>query len=167
MNDLFPGNTGAIFSDCGKYRFRLWRIWDQAKPGICFIMLNPSTADEIKNDPTVERCERRARLWGYGRLDVVNLFAWRSTDPGVLRSVENPEGNPDNDSHISISASISRTVICAWGKHGSINERQRRMLTLLSEWNVNAYALRINADGTPAHPLYLPYDAQPINFLPH
>jgi hypothetical protein len=71
---------GAAFSACRRYRYRLWRMWDR-RPHCCFVMLNPSTADELANDPTVERCERRARAWGYGGLEVANVFAWRSTDP--------------------------------------------------------------------------------------
>src|SRR5437867_1481016 len=93
---LLPETTGATISDCGRYRYGLWRIWDESKPYCLFLMLNPSTADDIDNDATVERCQRRAAAMGYGGLHVANLFAWRSTDPSVLTSVPDPIG-PDND----------------------------------------------------------------------
>lgn len=84
--DLFT-ETGATFSECRRYRYRLWRYWDRSKPPLCFLMLNPSTADDLSNDPTVERCQRRALAMGFGGLEVVNIFAFRSTDPAALYSL--------------------------------------------------------------------------------
>jgi hypothetical protein len=95
MTDLFspqaPG--GATFSPCARYRYRLWRDWDATKPALTFVMLNPSTADEVTNDATIERCQRRAIEGGFGRLNVVNIFAYRSTDPDVLYSLRNTFSN--------------------------------------------------------------------------
>src|SRR3954469_17706712 len=91
--------TGARFSADGLYRYALWRVWD-ADRGLCnFLMLNPSTADETVNDPTVARCARRARSWGYGGLVVTNLFAFRATDPSGLRAAPDPVG-PEDDAAI-------------------------------------------------------------------
>ena len=81
MTSLFPCSSGAVFSECKRYRYSLWRVWNPDLPVCMFLMLNPSTADETTNDPTVERCQRRAVQMGYGGLHVGNIFAWRSTDP--------------------------------------------------------------------------------------
>lgn len=83
--------SGAAFSPCRRYRYRLWRTWGDAAPAV-FVMLNPSTADEIENDPTVERCERRARAMGFGGLRVANIFSLRSTDPTALYTSDDPVG---------------------------------------------------------------------------
>ena len=95
MSSLFPESSGATFSPCRRYRYTLWRQWDE-RPPATFIMLNPSTADETANDPTVERCQRRAQAMGYGGVRVANIFALRSTDPRALYTAEDPVG-PEND----------------------------------------------------------------------
>jgi len=124
-------------------------------------MLNPSTANEVANDPTVERCERRAREWGYGRLDVVNLFAFRSTDPKALYSLEDPVG-PDNDRHILESAASAGRLICAWGVHGALGDRGEKVLDMLHRNGEQPHALAITVGGHPRHPLYLPYSLKPV-----
>src|SRR6056297_2193666 len=86
----------AVYSDCLRYRYALTRVWDAGGLRVLFIMLNPSKATEVQNDPTVERCERRARALGYGAFRVMNIFAWRETDPKRLRAAPEPTG-PDND----------------------------------------------------------------------
>ena len=113
---------GAYFSPCRRWRYALWRFW-APQPLLHFIMLNPSTADENANDPTVERCERRAHDWGYGGVIVTNVFAWRSTDPRGLHDTEDPVG-PENDAVIPRAALAARDTICAWGVHG----RERGMV---------------------------------------
>lgn len=154
-------NTGAHFSDCRLYRYRLWRYWDEAVAPATFIMLNPSTADEVANDPTVERCERRAREWGYGGLRVVNLFALRSPDPRALYASPDPIGSA-NDAAIMDATDEAGIVICAWGAHGKHLQRGAAVHRLLRDTcRVKPHALRINGDGTPAHPLYLPYSLKP------
>jgi hypothetical protein len=100
---LDPITSDATFSPCRKYRYTLTRTWVPDLPLINFVMLNPSTADEVVNDPTVERCERRARMWNCGGLIVTNIFAWRSTDPDELRRVADPVG-PDKDDALVESA---------------------------------------------------------------
>lgn len=105
--------TGAVFSPKRLYRYKLWRYWGNKHNVVNFIMLNPSTADEIRNDPTVERCERRARDWGYGGLIVTNIFAIRGTDPKIIKSVRYPIG-PSNNSYILECAKEAKLIVCAW-----------------------------------------------------
>lgn len=155
------GESGAIFSDCRNYRYELWRIWDVTKPTLTFIMLNPSTADAMINDPTVERCERRAIAGGFGRLNVVNIFAYRSTDPSKLYTLADPIGQLNN-AHICEVAMRSDMVICGWGKHGALHDRGNEVIEMLLSKYIKLYALKINKDESPKHPLYVGYDAEPI-----
>jgi hypothetical protein len=126
-------------------------------------MLNPSTADAINNDPTIERCQRRAMMNGYGGIIIANIFAYRSTDPRELKKVKNPVGL-HNDLMILRAFSDCETVICGWGKHGSLWGRGEEVLRILTErlGNNRIRALKINKDGSPAHPLYIGYDVKPI-----
>lgn len=156
--DLFE-KTGAVFSDCRHYRYLLWRYWSEA-PKAVFIMLNPSTADEIENDPTVERCERRARAMGFGGLRVANIFALRSTDPKALYSHPEPIG-PANDSSIMIAAENAGIVVCGWGTHGALNNRGNTVAKMLRNAGIIPHYLQLNANGTPKHPLYVGYNVKP------
>lgn len=152
--------TGASFSPDRRYRYRLTRVWDDSLPTVCFIMLNPSTADEVQNDPTIERCRRRASQMGFGGLVAVNIFALRSTDPARLYVEADPVG-PENDAHIRDAATASGLVICGWGEHGSLLQRGATVLTLLRDAGVIPHALKMNLDGSPAHPLYIGYRVLP------
>lgn len=143
-----------------KYRWTLDRIWQPAAPLVCYVLLNPSTADEIKNDPTVSRCQARAINAGFGGLLVVNIFAWRSTDPRELYQVADPVGE-FNDTAILGAARKSQLVVCGWGKHGALQDRGERVLELIRKAGKVPHALRINSDGSPEHPLYLSYKLQP------
>jgi hypothetical protein len=158
VNDLLA-DTGATFSPCRTWRYRLWRTWGR-RPSLAFVMLNPSVADEVENDPTVERCQRRAVAGGYGGVTVVNLFALRSTDPKALYRHADPVG-PGNDAEILDVARQAGRVVCAWGAHGKLRGRGARVLALLREAGVEPHALRIGKDGQPGHPLYLPYALEP------
>jgi len=89
--------TDAKFSTCRKYRYALWRIWDDSKPYAMIVGLNPSTADETKNDPTISRCINFSKDWGYGGLCMANLFAFRATKPSVLMSSNDPVGSANDD----------------------------------------------------------------------
>lgn len=151
--------SGATFSPCRTYRYHLWRAWSDA-PRAVFLMLNPSTADETVNDPTVERCERRARNGGYGGLVVVNLFALRSTDPAALYEHADPVG-PDNDEHIAKSCQNAGIVVCAWGTHGKHAKRADYVRSLLYYFDVVTHCLGENKDGSPKHPLYVGYAVEP------
>lgn len=156
---------GAIFSEDRKYRYSLSRDWDASKPLLNFCMLNPSTADENVNDPTIERCIARAKLMGYGGIVITNIFAFRSTDPKNLKKTRDPVGW-ENDRYITIAAQISKMTICGWGKHGSIEDRGNKVLEILKFWGNKVYALKINKDGSPAHPLYIGYDVKPLTLRP-
>lgn len=160
---MFNKLSGAQFSDCEKYRYLLWRVWDEAKPSAVFLMLNPSTADEIDNDPTVERCQRRVHALGYGTLRVVNIFAYRSTDPAPLYDQEDPVG-PHNDASILQAAKDAGIVICGWGANGSLMNRGHTVLKLLQDHGITPHYLELNMDGSPRHPLYTAYSVQPKPF---
>lgn len=155
--------SGATFSPCRKYRYTLWRIWDESKDVLGYCMLNPSTADENTNDPTIERCKRRAEIMGYGGIVVFNIFAYRATDPKELKKVEDPVG-PENIFWIASISKDCETVICGWGRHGSLNRQGKIIKRKLISWlgNYRVRALKINKDGSPAHPLYIGYDVKPI-----
>ena len=158
---LFGGHN-AVFSADRAYRYLLVRSWDITRPTLCMVMLNPSTADETQNDPTVERCVRRAMSMGMGELRVVNLFAVRSTDPKLLYSHHAPVGDI-NDLHICRAASLSAIVICAWGTHGSHLGRGPSVAAMLrAEFPRKLYVLKLNADGSPKHPLYVGYAQSPV-----
>jgi len=151
--------SGAVFSPCKLYRYRLWRTWGDTAPAV-FVMLNPSTADEVENDPTVERCERRARAMGFGGLRVANIFALRSTDPSALYTNDDPVG-PENDAAILESLAGAGLVVCAWGGHGNLNQRGQAVLNLIRSVGIVPHYLKLNNDGTPKHPLYVGYDVKP------
>lgn len=159
MNDLFP-YSGAEMSHCKTYRYRLWRIWDRKLPIVTFIMLNPSTADHLINDPTVERCQRRAIGMGFGGIRVANLFALRSTDPQALYQANDPIG-PKNDQAILEQAKSARMVICAWGTHGGHLARGAFVHRMLLENGIQPHVLALNQDGSPKHPLYVSYGTEP------
>lgn len=125
-----------------------------------FVMLNPSTAGAEKNDPTVARCCVHAASWGYAELDVVNIFALRSTDPRVLKRCDDPVG-PGNDRWILETCHGAELVVCAWGVHGVYRDRGRRVLDILRGDGVVPHALRLTSSGHPSHPLYLPNGLKP------
>ncbi len=147
--------SGATFSPCRRWRYLLWRRWDAAKPAANFLMLNPSTADELKLDPTCARARDYAERWGYGALVVTNVFAFRNTDPARMKAAQDPVG-PGNDAAIVRAAREAGIVVCAWGNHGAFLGRSAQVTALLRKNHVELHALRVNAGGEPAHPLYLP-----------
>lgn len=150
----------AVYSDCELYRYTLSRVWDAHAKRVSFVMLNPSTATEVQNDPTVERCERRARALGFGAFQVTNIFAWRATDPRDMRAAVDPIG-PANDQHILDAAHWADTVIAAWGTHGAHRERGPQVAAMLQQANVPLYHLGLSKAGHPKHPLYIAYSVQP------
>ena len=162
---LFCRST-ADFSKDRIYRYTLTRQWGEIGRTVNFVMLNPSTADEYANDPTVERCQRRAAEWGFDRLIVTNLFALRSTDPRGLRSVDDPVG-PRNDEFLVRCAFDSDLIICAWGNHGSRAGRSRFVATTFRRLGKPLHVLRLAKSGEPCHPLYLPYSAEPSEWTQH
>lgn len=153
----------ATYSDCEKFRYALTRIWDPKGTRINFLMLNPSTATEVQNDPTVERCERRARALGHGAFRVTNIFAFRATDPKVMRAAPDPIG-PENDAAILDAATWADAVVCAWGTHGAHMDRGRHVEGLLRGADLNLLHLGLSKAGHPKHPLYIGYAVQPENW---
>ena len=151
----------AVYSPCERYRYLLTRVWNPDGPKALFVMLNPSTATEFQNDPTVERCERRARALGFGAFRVTNIFAFRATDPRVMRAQADPIG-PANDTAIRDSATTwADRIICAWGTHGTHLDRGPQVESLLRATGQPLFTLGLSKYGHPKHPLYIGYDRQP------
>lgn len=156
-------SKGANFSPCGKYRYLLWRTWSPG-PVLLWVMLNPSTADAEVLDPTVCRCVDFARRWGYGGIQVVNLFAYRSTDPKHLLEVQDPVG-PANDQAIEIATGFCDKVIAAWGVTGRLKRRDISVRKLIRNAGKDLYCMKLTRRQDPAHPLYLPGSLEPVLYL--
>ena len=149
--------TGASFDPGGRYRYLLWRSWDPSRPRVAFIMLNPSTADAMRDDPTIRRCLGFARSWGFGSLEVANLFAYRATHPSLLSAVADPVG-PENDRYLLGVGQRGQLVVAAWGNVGSLMNRAQTVSGLLT---CLLYCLGTTTRGQPRHPLYLRRHAIP------
>lgn len=156
----------ACFSADRVYRYMLDVQWSSDEGGILWLMLNPSTADAFKNDPTVARCEKRTRQAGYGRMLVANIFALRSTDPRQLYDAEDPVG-PANDEAILAFAGQADQIVCGWGNHGCHLSRGREVLDLLVHAGHEPHALKVTRRKQPGHPLYIGYSVtpQPVGVL--
>lgn len=155
------GSTYGSEGTASKYRYALWRVWGDPFNLCVFVMLNPSTATHEEDDPTIRRCGAFAKLWGYGGLAVVNLFAFRSTLPAALKEVVDPIG-PANTLIISRYARVAKRLVVAWGTDGGLRDRDRQVCTILAAQGTQTVALKLTADGFPNHPLYIPANAQPI-----
>ena len=150
----------AVYSNCELYRYRLTICWDETGRHLLCIMLNPSKATELANDPTIERCERRARRMAFGRLTIVNLFALRETSPVMLKAAQNPVG-PDNARMIDEAIADCDTILAAWGMHGAHLGEGARAETLLRSCPKPVSTLGLTGDGHPRHPLYVAYAVDP------
>ena len=151
----------AVYSDCEQYRYSLTRVWDPTAQRVVFVMLNPSTATEVQNDPTIHRCEQRARSLGFGGFRAVNIFALRATDPRDMKAADDPEG-PDNINALIEAATWADTIIAAWGVHG---EHRAQGPAIAAKLHAAGHALNhlgLTKAGHPRHPLYLPYSAKPV-----
>lgn len=173
-------DKGAVLSPCGTYRYHLWRRVAEERPsanpsnagfdgylgGRCaFVMLNPSTADANVDDPTIRKCIGYARRWGFEWLDVVNLFAFRATNPERLYDDYGTEPiGPDNDETIDRVCSEAALVVCAWGKHGGFRGRGAKVRADLRKRVRSLCYLKLNGDGSPSHPLYLKGDLTPTEW---
>lgn len=142
--------TSAEFSPCRTYRYVLWRVWDDSKSIAMFIGLNPSTADEVENDPTVTRCVNFAKDWGYGGLCMTNLFAYRETNRHIMKIQREPIG-PENDKWLIKLAKEAEIVVAAWGNDGKHLGRS----DIVRELIPTIHHLALNKTGEPSHPLYL------------
>jgi len=136
------------------YRYTLWRLWEADRAFVQFIGLNPSTADEGKNDPTLRRCIQFARDWGYGGMCMTNLFAYRATKPKDMKSFPEPIG-PDNDKWLTRVAASAGLTVAAWGTLGGYLGRDAAVRALI----VDMQCLGYSKDGHPFHPLMLPKNA--------
>lgn len=146
----------ARFSSCKRYRYRLEREWNEGRGTVLFIGLNPSTADHRRDDPTIRRCVRFARDWGYRRMQIVNLFAYRATYPEDLLTAADPVGS-SNDRWISSSHKEADLTVACWGNHGMHLQRDRIIRKRLDR----LHCLRMNRSQQPAHPLYLKASLRP------
>lgn len=147
---------GAIISPCGMFRYRLWRIWQPEAPRVLWVMLNPSTADADTDDATIRKCVAFAKRWGCGGIEVVNLYAFRATDPVDLKACGYRLG-PNNMATIhAMLCSHGGPIVAAWGAHAqrSIGEWFRSESAMHAGPPVSY--LRRNKDGSPGHPLYIP-----------
>lgn len=152
---------GADFSTCRKYRYVLWRRWNDVRVPevLAFVGLNPSTADESTDDPTIRRCIGFAKSLGYDAVVMLNVFAFRATKPEVMKRHRDPNG-PLNDESLSKYGKAASMVIAAWGNHCP-SDRQESVVKLIGR---DVHCLGINASGTPKHPLYLPKNSEPSIF---
>ena len=159
-NTLFETAKGAEFSDCRTWRYALWRLWDAGQGCVMFVGLNPSTADETKDDPTIRRCIRFAHDWGYGGIYMLNLFAFRATNPKVMKMADDPVG-PTNDECLTYYQTRCQRPIVAWGGHGKF---MRRDLAVQKHGVLRPplECLKKTKNGSPGHPLYLPADLKPV-----
>jgi hypothetical protein len=156
-------NLPAVFSPDRKHRYTLKRRWWSDPPGqtVAFIGLNPSTADETQDDPTVRRCINFAKTWGYNAMFMLNIFALRSTDPLALYRAKDPVG-PWNDDYILKAVEDSSLVIACWGNHGALLNRGWTVIRLLEDAGVKLMRLgAMTQVGQPRHPLYLKGDLKP------
>ena len=153
----------AVYSPCEKYRYALTRSWAQDGKRLLYVMLNPSKATELANDPTIERCERRAKLLGYGAFCVCNLFALRETEPARLKRAAKPEG-PGNTEQLSKALAWCDAVLCSWGVHGVHRDQAMTLRPLFENAGKPLFALGVTKDGHPRHPLYVSYKTQPSRF---
>ncbi len=157
--ELFKKNSnGAKFSSDRKYRYALWRIWSSEKPFVLFIGLNPSTANETQNDPTIRRVVNFAFDWGYGGVVMCNLFGIVSTDPKILESHPDPIGN--NDLTLPYFGNLASEVVFAWGNFEQANNRAKTIARMFPDGR----ALMLNKNGTPRHPLYVKADVKRVMY---
>jgi len=159
----------AVISECSKYRYLLRRVWDHERPRALFVMLNPSTADAEIDDPTIRSCVRLTNAWMFGSFEVVNLFAWRATNPKELLEAGSPIG-PRNDDIIDGAKYRCDLTVCAWGAHaaahrhynGSMSSRAKEVQSRLRTNVPVIYCLGTTKAGDPKHPLYIKTGTPPV-----
>ena len=154
-------SSSAIFSPCRQYRYILWRSWEENwEDNFCmFNCLNPSTADETLDDPTIRRCIQYCKDWGYSGYVMGNIFAYRATDPKVMKAQAEPIG-AENNRYLVEYAARAKVVIAAWGTHGSHLDRHNQVKQMIP----NLHCLKVTQNGFPDHPLYLKRNLQPIPY---
>jgi len=145
--------TGAVFDDTKKYRYRLWRRWNSSLPSVCMILLNPTSLGIEAKDPALDRCAALAKKWGFGAIEVVNLFAFRAVRQSDLWHVDDPVG-PHNDQHIKRAVGHCKTCVVAWGNL-PIGRLDRAKSVLSSLADKDVYCLGVTRLGQPRHPLFI------------
>ncbi len=153
----------ANISKNQQYRYTLTRIWEPMKPKVAFVMLNPSTADANEDDNTVRKCMKFAKSWGFGGIEVVNLFPYRSTDPNALLSASDPFGS-DNEGWVETVAESCDMVVCAWGNHNLVKKLLKGTSYNPLKGVKPTYCIELSVKGTPKHPLYLNPKLKPVKF---
>ncbi len=156
---VFAEQADAVVSPCGLYRYCLARRWATEGKTLCFVMLNPSTADSVAavDDATTRKCKRFARIKGFTAIEVVNLYAYRATDPADLKYMGYPVGPLDDAYLLSTARRVDKaggTVCVAWGAAAPM-DRARQVLADLAELGIEPVSLAVTKRGHPAHPLYL------------
>jgi hypothetical protein len=161
FENLVEFHRGAEFSECRTYRYVLWRrwAWDGYANQVLFIGLNPSTADEIQDDPTVRRCIQFAKDWGYNGMLMMNAFAFRATNPKDMKTAPDPVG-PGNDEALAYRRTQAGLVIAAWGAHCP-DKREREVRQSVAK---PIHCLGLTKHGKPKHPLYLKADTMPVPY---
>lgn len=145
----------AVLSDDGRYRYLLRRVWDWAKPRALFVMLNPSTADAMSDDPTIRSCVRLISALGYGSMEIVNLMAFRATDPANLPPKPSDALGPNNVRTIAAASTRCDVAVCAWGAHPYATRFAAGALDLITRNKPSAYCFGKTKAGAPKHPLYI------------
>ncbi len=159
-------DRAATFDGTGLYRYRLDRRWKiEEEKRVTFVMLNPSTADASKEDPTIRRCMGFAQRMSFSVMTVVNLFAVRATNPEMIRLTADPVG-PANDFYIRQACQASMMVICAWGAYPHLDGRDHNAWPNIRPFCSNVYCYGLTKKGAPKHPLYLPGDSELLPFTP-
>jgi hypothetical protein len=163
ISALMVTEKGADFSPCRKWRYALWREWGPCDPSrrVAFIGLNPSTADESIDDPTIRRCIGFAKSWGYSGLVMLNAYAFRATDPKDMKKAADPIG-PDNDAKLAEYSEWCAAYVAAWGAHCSPS-RARSVCEVIGH---RIQCLGKTKDGHPKHPLYLASNTRLQPFYP-
>jgi hypothetical protein len=152
--------NGAIFSEDKRFRYSLWRIWNDKKPLIMFIGLNPSIANDESNDRTVSKLIKYTEAWGFGGFYICNLFAFITPYPKELKKAESPTGEKNNH-YLLETATKCEKIVCMWGNHGSFKERDKEVTAMFSKM----HCLDKTKSGQPKHPLYLSAHLKPIEFI--
>lgn len=159
-------HCGAVVSSCENYRYLLERRWTKTGDTCTFLMLNPSTADGKQDDPTIRRCVGFAKSWGFSGMAVVNLFAWRATDPKKMLLRGGDIVGPENDLYTLQAVESARLLVCAWGASAGIVGlgRGHEVTKMLKTHGHELHALKLTAHGFPCHPLYLPAELKPVKW---